>query len=141
MHKVAFVLKIFERGIVLLLMGLMMIAVLAATGHLLVILLQQLFEPPILLLDITRIHEVFGKFLMVVIGLELLEAIKATLEEDSIHAEVVFLVAMVAVARKIIVLDYPDHTLERLLGLSAITIALSVGYYVVKRMRPRPAGQ
>jgi uncharacterized membrane protein (DUF373 family) len=70
---------------------------------------------------------------MVVIGLELLETIKAYLEQDKVHVEVVFLVAMVAVARKIIILDYKETSAELLLGMSAVIIALSAGFYFCKR--------
>lgn len=77
--------------------------------------------------------EVFGFFLMVLIGLELLESIKAYLEEERVHAEIVLLVALVAVARKIIVLDYKDDTPEMVYGIAAIIISLSVGYFLVRR--------
>jgi len=127
------VLKTFEKTVVLILLGLMMLAVLASTVELGIILVQQLIKPPLLLLNIAEMLEVFGFFLMVVIGLELLETIKAYLEQDQVHVEVVFLVAMVAVARKIIILDYKDITAELLLGMSAIIITLSAGYYFVKR--------
>ena len=58
---------------------------------------------PVLLLDIKEMLEVFGFFLMVLTGLELLESIKACPREDRIHAEVVFLVALVAVSRRVII--------------------------------------
>ncbi len=126
-------LKSFEKVIVLTLLGLMMLAILASTVELAIILVQQLIKPPLLLLNIGEMLEVFGFFLMVVIGLELLETIKAYLEQDKVHVEVVFLVAMVAVARKVIILDYAYMTAGELLGMSAIIIALSAGYYLVKR--------
>jgi uncharacterized membrane protein (DUF373 family) len=70
---------------------------------------------------------------MVLIGLELLETIKAYLEKDTVHAEVVFLVAMVAIARKVIILEYDNLNPMVMVGISTIIIALAVGYYFVKR--------
>jgi uncharacterized membrane protein (DUF373 family) len=77
--------------------------------------------------------EVFGFFLMVLIGLELLETIKAYLDEDRVHVEVVFLVALVAVSRKVIILDYKELDPNLLYGMSALIISLGVGYFLVGR--------
>jgi uncharacterized membrane protein (DUF373 family) len=126
-------LKNFERAIVLTLLGLMMIAVLVATVELAVIMVQEMLTPPILLLDLEELGKVFSFFLMVLIGLELLETIKAYLEKDTVHAEVVFLVAMVAIARKVIILEYDNLNPMVMVGISTIIIALAVGYYFVKR--------
>ena len=125
--------KIFEKVIVLTLLGLMMLAVLVSTVELAVILFQELMKPPMFLLHINEMLEVFGFFLMVLIGLELLETIKAYLKEDRVHAEVVFLVALVAVSRKVIIMDYAELSPELLYGMSSLIIALGVGYFLVRR--------
>jgi uncharacterized membrane protein (DUF373 family) len=124
---------LFEQLIVLILMIFMMIAVLLSTIEVGVILWQQMLEPPFMLLDVKEMMEVFGFILMVVIGLELLETIKAYLDKRVIHVEVVLLVALVAVARKIIILDYKEITPAMLLSIAALVLALSGGYFVVKR--------
>ena len=123
----------FEHVIVIALLGMMMLAVLLSTIELAVVLVQELLKPPLLLLNIEEMLEVFGFFLMVLIGLELLETIKAYLEEDRVHAEVVFLVALVAVSRKVIILDYKEMPAEALLGMSALIVALAAGYFLVRR--------
>lgn len=125
--------QIFEKVIVVTLLGLMMVAIFVSTIELGFVLVQQLQEPPFFLLNTKEMLEVFGFFLMVLIGLELLESIKAYLEEERVHAEIVLLVALVAVARKIIVLDYKDDTPEMVYGIAAIIISLSVGYFLVRR--------
>jgi uncharacterized membrane protein (DUF373 family) len=127
------ILKKFERLIVLGLLGMMMLAVLVSTVELVVILAQQLIKPPVMLLDRAEMLEVFGFFLMVLIGLELLETIKAYLDEDRVHAEVVFLVALVAVSRKVIILDYEELDPNLLYGMSALIVSLGVGYFLVGR--------
>jgi len=125
--------KIFEKVIVLGLLGMMMIAVFAACVELVFVLVEELFKPPIMRLNVDEMTQVFGFFLMVLIGLELLETIRAYLEENRVHAEVVFLVAIVAVSRKVIILDYKQVTTELLFGMSALIIALGVGYFLVRR--------
>jgi uncharacterized membrane protein (DUF373 family) len=125
--------KNFDKVIVVVLIGLMMLAVLVSTVELAVILFQQLMKPPVLLLSMTEMLEVFGFFLMVLIGLELLETIRAYLHEDRVHAEVVLLVALVAVSRKVIVLKYKELTPEMLYAMSALIVALGISYFLVRR--------
>ena len=123
----------FEWFIVLALLIMMMLALLASTVELAIILVEQLLAPPRLLLDVKEMLTVFAFFLMVLIGLELVETIKMYLDENVFHVEVVVLVAMIAVARKIIIIDYDSVSYELLLSISALMIALSAGYFLLKR--------
>ena len=125
--------KRFEQVVVYTLMGLMMVAVLLSTIELGVIIVQEMIKPPFLLLNIKEMLEIFGFFMMVLIGVELLETIKAYVEKNIIHVEVVLLVAIIAVSRKVIILDYKKVTYQMMLGIAAITIALAVGYFFVRR--------
>ena len=123
----------FEHFIVLALLVMMMIALLASTIELGVILVQQLREPPFLLLNVKEMLSVFAFFLMVLIGLELVETIRVYLEKDVFHVEVVVLVAIIAVARKIIIIDYKEVSYGMVLSIAALMIALSAGYFLLKR--------
>ena len=123
----------FEHFIVLALLVMMMIALLASTIELGVILVQQLREPPFLLLNVKEMLSVFAFFLMVLIGLELVETIRVYLEKDVFHVEVVVLVAIIAVARKIIIIDYKEMSYGIVLSIAALMIALSAGYFLLKR--------
>jgi uncharacterized membrane protein (DUF373 family) len=127
------ILKCFEKLIIVSLLVLMMIAVLVATIELAIIIFEQIMKPPVLLLNIAEMLEIFGFFMMVLIGHELLESIKAYLKDDKVHAEVIFLVAIVAVSRKIIILDYKTTTPEMLYGMAAVIIALGLGYFLVRK--------
>ena len=51
-----------------------------------------------------------------------------------VHAEVVFLAAMIAVTRKVITLDFAQAAPLVLFGVAAIILALAIGYYVLKRV-------
>ena len=111
----------------------MMLALLASTVELAIILVEQLLAPPMLLLDVKEMLTVFSFFLMVLIGLELVETIKMYLDENVFHVEVVVLVAIIAVARKIIIIDYGSVSYEILLSIAALMIVLSAGYFLLKR--------
>ena len=123
----------FEWFIVLALLLMMMLALLASTIELAIILTEQLLAPPMLLLDVKEMLTIFSFFLMVLIGLELVETIKMYLDDNIFHVEVVVLVAIIAVARKIIVIDYDSVSYEILLSIAALMIALSAGYFLLKR--------
>jgi uncharacterized membrane protein (DUF373 family) len=123
----------FERFIVLAILLMMILALLVSTIELAIILVEQLLEPPRLLLDIKEMLTVFGFLLMVLIGLELVETIKIYFEQNVFRVEVVVLVAIIAVARKIIIIDYNSISYEMLLSIAALMIALSAGYFLVKR--------
>jgi uncharacterized membrane protein (DUF373 family) len=127
------ILKVFEKVIIVSLLVLMMIAVFVATIELAIIIFEQIMKPPVLLLNIAEMLEIFGFFMMVLIGHELLESIKAYLIDDKVHAEVIFLVAIVAVSRKIIILDYKTTTPEMLYGMAAVIIALGLGFFLVRK--------
>jgi uncharacterized membrane protein (DUF373 family) len=129
-------LKRFEHYIVLTLILMMMVVVLLSTIELGWLLVKDIITPPVLLLEIDELLELFGCFMLVLIGLELIETIRAYYVEHSVHAEIVIKVAMIAIARKIIILEVKDLSSLTLVGIAAIVISLSSAYFVIKRLRP-----
>jgi uncharacterized membrane protein (DUF373 family) len=127
------VVKKVERLIILSLVILMLVVVLLSTIELAWVIAKDIITPPVLLLEIIELLEIFGLFLLVLIGIELLEMIKIYLEEKVIHVEVVFMVAMVAIARKVVMLDVKNLSGLTLVGIGAVIFALSAGYFLVKR--------
>jgi len=127
------VLRKLERVVLVALVFMMGLVVFLSTLELGWILIQDIVTPPVVLLDIDELLDVFGFFLLVLIGIELLETIKAYFVEHVIHAEVVIEVAMIAIARKVIILDVKELPSLTLLGIAAIIITLAVAYWVVKR--------
>ncbi len=55
------------------------------------------------------------------------------LEDDVVHVELVMLIALIAVSRKIIVIDYGKIDGVTVVGIAALVLVLSVGYYLMKR--------
>lgn len=125
-------LKLFEKLIVFSLVGMMALVVALATVDLGWIVVKDIVTPPLFLLDINELLEIFGLFLMVLIGVELLDTIKTYLAERTLHVEIVLIVAMIAIARKVIILDTEKLSALMLLGIGAIILALAIGYYLVK---------
>ena len=124
----------FQRYIVLALLWMMMLVVLLGTIELAVVLSIQMAKPPRpVLLDLREMLHIFSFFLLVLVGLELVEVIKDYLLDDTVHVEVVLLVAMIAVARKVIILDPKALEAAVLWGLAAVILALAGAYFVLKK--------
>jgi len=132
-------LKKFERLIVGMLIVLMVIVVLLSTIELGWIILQDILNPPYIVLDANELLDIFGFFLLVLIGVELIETLRAYLTDNTVHAEVVIEVAMIAIARKVIILEVKDLSGLTLVGIAAIIAALTGAFYVLKRMRDAKA--
>ncbi len=126
-------LKKFERLVVLCLITMMVTVVLLATVELGWIIVKDILTPPVILLEIEELLEIFGFFLLILIGVELLETIKAYLNEGVVHVEVVLMVALIAVARKVIILDVKDLPSLALFGIAALILAIAGAYFLVKR--------
>lgn len=77
--------------------------------------------------------ELFSLFLIILIGLELLETIKVYLKEDLLKVELVILVAIIAIARKVIIWDFDKYSYLELIGLATMILALSAGYFLLKK--------
>ena len=125
----------FERVIINTLLILMAGVVVLCTIELAWILVMDVLTPPVFLLEIREMLEIFGLFLLVLIGIELLHSIKIYIVRREFHLETVLTVAMIAVARKIIVLEPKELPEGAILGIATLVLALALGYYVMRRSR------
>jgi len=124
-----------ERFIVIALLAMMVLVVFLGTVELAVVIAEEMLNPPrFILLDVKELLTIFGFFLMILIGLELIETIKTYLIEDALRVEVLFLVGIIAIIRKIIILDVKSLDPLILIGIAAVIVALSVGYWVLKKV-------
>ncbi len=127
-------LKKFEHFIIISLLLMMGMVVFLGTIELLVLLLQKIFQPPIFpFLNIEEILDIFGFFLIILIGIELMEATRVYLQEEVMHVEVIFLVSIIAMTRKAIILNIKESEPMAVFALAAIIAALSLGYYFLKK--------
>ena len=84
-------------------------------------------------LDINDLLRIFSFFLNVLIGLELFITVILYLKENVLHGEVILLVGITAVARKIIILDYDKTEPLTIIGLALLIAAMGLGYYLIKQ--------
>ncbi|MCU0933908.1 MAG: phosphate-starvation-inducible PsiE family protein [Thiobacillaceae bacterium] len=127
-------LKKIERWIVAALIVMMTVVILLSVIELAWILYQDVMSPPILILEIDELLELFGFFLLVLIGIELLETIKHYYTEGKIELTVIFTVALIALSRKIIIFEPEKYEPMTLVGMGIIILALVAGYWVTVRL-------
>jgi uncharacterized membrane protein (DUF373 family) len=128
-------LRRFEEIIVHILIGMMIIVIFLATIELGWIIIKDILRPPLFMLEITDLVEIFGFFLLVLIGIELLETIKAYLIENIVHVDIVIEVALIAIARKIIILDLDKYDGVTLVGIAAIIFSITFAFFAIRRRR------
>ncbi len=127
------ILKRVERVVIISLIIMMTMVVIVSTVRLGWWLVVKLIEPPFLMYNIEQLFVIFGFFLMILIGIELLESLKVYISKDKIHVEVIFTIALIAVARKVITLDITKLSESTLLGIAAIVMSLGVGYFLIRK--------
>lgn len=125
----------FEDFVTYSLLVMLACVVLLATYELGWLIVKDALTPPVFLLEIDEILELFGQFLLVLIGLELIHSVKIYIEDREFHLDAVVAVALIAVARKVITLDAKALPEGTLIGIAATILALVIGYYMLQRSR------
>ena len=115
------------------LMLLLIVVVLISTVHLGFLIAHELWQPPRFLIPVNGLLEIFGYFLLVLIGVELLETLKMYLKEDVLHVRVVIEVALIAVARKVITAEPEAISSLTLFAIAALILGLGLTYYFERR--------
>ena len=130
-----FMLKTFEKYVAITLMLMMAVVIFFGTievGYLIVI---DLLSPPLFMLEVNEFLEIFGQFLLVLIGVELLETINSYHEDRTIRVEIVVIVAIIAIARKVITLDYKTLSSYTFFDVGAAVLFLAITFYLLKKAR------
>ncbi|MEG4841227.1 phosphate-starvation-inducible PsiE family protein [Microcoleus sp. B9-D4] len=109
----------------------MILVIIVSVADLVIFLAQELVNHTDSFLKDT-LFVIFGLFLNVLIALEILENITAYLKKHVIQVELVIVTSLIAVSRKIIILDLEKKTAADLIGLATAIFALSISYLIVR---------
>jgi len=124
---------IFKQIIIAILMLLLAIIIIISTGYV----AWSMFDRFVLHYDAENISniiiEILGLFLLVFVSLELFSTFKLYVKEHIVHVEAMLLVTLIAISRKIILLDYTKTSSDTLIGLSALLISIGAAYYLLKK--------
>ena len=124
----------FEHACILLLTGLIAIVVVFAIWHLALRIFASIwfntFDPT----DYAVFQAVFGMILTVIIALEFKRSllVVADRQHGVVQVRAVILIALLAVVRKLIILDLKDTEPMQLLALAAAILALGIVYWLVR---------
>ena len=129
------VIHVIKKWMSFIVLVLMTIIVAISIIELGIILYVDIFDPTddVLFLEIDELFKVFGFFFIILIGFELVETVEMYFKDNVIHAEVVLLVAVIAVSRKVILLDLEKYDPIAIIGLGIIIVALGACYWLIKQ--------
>jgi uncharacterized membrane protein (DUF373 family) len=103
--------------------------------HLGYLIAEEVRKHPRFLIPVPGLLEIFGYFLLVLIGVELLETLKMYLKRDSIQLRVVIEVALIAMARKVITEELESVSSLTLFAIGALILALAIALYFERQAR------
>ena len=118
-----------QKFVVWALAAMLVVVVLLSTVHLGSLIAEEAWKPPRFLIPVQGLLDIFGYFLLVLIGVELLETLKAYVKKDVIHVRVVLEVALIAMARKVIIEEPNAVPALTLFGIAALILSLGTAYY------------
>ncbi len=121
--------KIIIYSLIIMMVGILLLA----TVELGYYLIRTIIGSDYLLIDLNDLMDLFGVFMLVLIGIELLDTIKVYLHSNIVHVEVVVLVAIIALARKVIALKAENMSGDKIIGIGVLIVALGITYYLIKR--------
>lgn len=88
-------------------------------------------EPPILHLSVSEIFEIFGAFMVVLIAIEIFINIRLYLGSNVLPIRLVIATALMAIARKVIVLDITQLESSYVFAVGVVTLALGITYWLI----------
>ncbi|MCO6427175.1 phosphate-starvation-inducible PsiE family protein [Nitrosomonas communis] len=127
------ILHLVIRGAVRVLAILMVIIIVLAVGDVIYVLYQRLITPPVFLLSISDMLETFGAFLAILIAIEIFINIRLYLGAHVLPVQLVIATALMAIARKVIVLDYEKITPDYIFATAAVVLGLGVTYWLITK--------
>lgn len=112
---------------------LMVLVILWGVFDVIYVLYQLLTSPPFLLMEVSDIFRLFGAFMVVLIAIEIFINIRLYLGTNVLPIQLVIATALMAIARKVIVLDIKTVSAEYVLAIAAVVLALGITHWLVTR--------
>ena len=109
----------------------MVFVILFGVADVIYVLYSRLMAPPFMLLDVSDIFKVFSAFMVVLIAIEIFINIRLYLGSNTLPIKLVLATALMAIARKVIVLDLASTDAIYVFGIAAVVLALGVTYWLV----------
>jgi uncharacterized membrane protein (DUF373 family) len=135
--------RLFERGVIYVAQVLLALVIAAALVQLWylfgVALRERLGDIDTIPLLTEAVQRAFAGVLLVVLGLELLETLRVYFMHHRVRLELILVVAIIAVGRHVINMDFEHLPGASIAGIAALVVALTAGYYLVRKCGSEPA--
>lgn len=115
---------------------LMVLVIFWGVGDVVYVLYHNLMDSPFMLLSLADIFKTFAAFLAVLIAIEIYQNIVLYLRTDVIPVKLVIATALMAIARKVIILDFKELTPTYIFATAAVVLALGITYYLIGKHHP-----
>ncbi|MCE8016159.1 phosphate-starvation-inducible PsiE family protein [Halomonas sp. MCCC 1A17488] len=93
----------------------------------------RLMSPPFLLFEVSDIFAIFSAFMVVLIAIEIFINIRLYLGTNMLPIQLVIATALMAIARKVIIMDTETVTAMEILAIAAVVLALGVTHWLVAK--------
>jgi uncharacterized membrane protein (DUF373 family) len=124
----------FEHAVIAVLTVLIAVLVVLAMWNLMVKLYTSIFAAGLDVLDYSVFQAVFGMIFTVIIALEFERSLLVLAERDRgvVQVRTVILIALLAIVRKLMIMDMATTDAEQLFALAAAVLALGGVYWLVR---------
>lgn len=95
---------------------------------------QRIYSEPKFIMTMGDILMTFGAFMVVLIAIEIFQNIILYLRDDVIHVKIVLATALMAIARKVIILDYDELEPMYIFATGVVLVATGLTYYFVYKL-------
>jgi uncharacterized membrane protein (DUF373 family) len=129
--------RLFARGVLTGVQVLLMILIVIGLLDLFYLLIRRLGDRIVAIDSVGELQHAmqhgFAGILLILIGLELIETVRAYVHEQHVRLEIVLIVATIAVGRHILEIDLQATDGATLAGIAALTLALTTGYFLIRK--------
>jgi uncharacterized membrane protein (DUF373 family) len=92
---------------------------------------QSVSTEPMGLLNSHDFLLILGAFISVLIAIEIFANVIIYLKEDSVHLKLVLATALIAISRKVIILDYKELSPSYVYATGAVILAVALSYWLI----------
>lgn len=119
------------RFVIKILAVLMVLVIIWGVLDVIYVLYSRFMAPPFMLFEVSDIFVIFGAFMVVLIAVEIFINIRLYLGTNILPIRLVIATALMAIARKVIILDVEIVTPLEMLAIAAVVLALGVTHWLV----------
>ena len=112
---------------------LMVIVIIFSIADVVYVFYERLKSPPLFLLNVNDLFQLFGTIMVALIAIEIFINTRLYLGTDVLPIRLVLATALMAIARKVIILDLDNISSEYVFGIAAVALSLGITYWLISK--------